>query len=367
MTRYWTVLGLMAIAMACSVNAQPPPGSPSTVGIGGDAAPTQEATDAEAAHSPPASTEPPQTTTPEASAGTTQTTGSGPSSTGTSAASQMASETVRIGWDTNDGRLVRMGVVLVDPSDSLNMRAGPGVDNPVLATLHYSQTDLVPTGSSVLVDGSPWHEIAVGDMRGWVHGRYITEQWHAGDVLWRWDWRTALDRFAEALETGTGLSDAVTWRGFYASDSVVVHWWTLKEVDGLVTDDSGLRWYVGEIDWEDLVAIGHVPTFADAVAEPFLAVYSDPQTTVTVGGLPAVGYAIPQVFANFPWVAIHDPSQTNMFDFDWATTFVFLELGDDDPSVPRVVGIHTDSYLPNGSSHEYLQQLQIVRALYADS
>lgn len=365
MIRYWTVLGLMAIAMACSVNAQPPTGSPPTTGIGDDAASAQEATDAEAAHPSPASTEPAQTTTPAAD--TTQATGSGPSSTGTPATTRMASETARVGWDTNDGRLVRMGVVLVDPSDSLNMRSGPGVGNPIVATLHYSQTDLVPTGSSVLVDGSPWHEIAVGDMSGWVHGRYITEQWHAGDVLWRWDWRTALDRFAEALETGTGLSDTVTWRGFYASDSVVVHWWPPREVDGLVTDGSGLRWYVGEIDWEDLVAIGHVPTFAEAVAEPFLSVYSDPQAAVTVGGLPAVGYAIPQVFANFPWVAIHDPSQTDMFDFDWATTFVFLELGDDDPLVPRVVGIHTMYWSPNGWSHEYLQQLQIVRALYADS
>ena len=113
--------------------------------------------------------------------------------------------------------------------------------------------------------------------------------------------------------------------------------------------------------------LGLIPTFVDVVALPFLTDYSDPDTLLTIGGIPGVGYAIPDAFANFPWVAIHYPAYDEEFrDYEWSTTFVFLELSDDDRSVPRVVGVHRQ-YLVHALRPGYLQQLPVVRARYADN
>ena len=74
------------------------------------------------------------------------------------------------------------------------------------------------------------------------------------------------------------------------------------------------------------------------LATAFLADYHDPDAQVTIQGLPDRGFPIPQEFANFPWVAIHDPGDNEEYSgLDWTTWFVFLEL--DEHDVPTVVGI----------------------------
>ncbi|HUH06449.1 MAG TPA: SH3 domain-containing protein [Egibacteraceae bacterium] len=75
-------------------------------------------------------------------------------------------EEPRANWD----------VVGVASGDALNVRTGPGVSNPVTATLAPDTIELESTGRIARVDGSLWREIVVpGATTGWVNARYLTE------------------------------------------------------------------------------------------------------------------------------------------------------------------------------------------------
>ena len=244
----------------------------------------------------------------------------------------------------------RWGVVLIDPliDDSLNLRERPGVTGPILTTLHRTQTGIVPTGRVSPVSGRPWYEVTAHGVTGWVHGRYVTAIWPVDDVGTQWDWRGAVDRFAQALATRQGLPEAVTWRGFYAVDGGGgLHWWPPAALPRLVTDDTRLRWNFGAASWEET---GLIHTFADVVAIPFLEDYYDHDAELAVAAVPlGTNAVIPAVavstaFANFSWVAVHDPVDNPDFGgLDWSTWLVYLEL---DGDTPRVVGVQQHQWEP---------------------
>ena len=117
---------------------------------------------------------------------------------------------------------------------------------------------------------------------GWVHGRYLTEVWHA--VHARWAWQDALGSFAQALAIRSGLAGAVTWRGFYAVDGAgALHWWKPNQPPHLANDGAEVAW-VHPGDTRDRPQRG--ATFHSAVAVPFLADFHDPETVVSGGVLP---------------------------------------------------------------------------------
>ena len=240
-----------------------------------------------------------------------------------------------------------LGVVLVPMFDVLNIRAEPGADNPILATLQPTQTKLIPTGRRAAVSGSTWHQISAGDVLGWVHGRYVTETWDTAEVRQRWDWETALERFVDALATGHGLDEAVTWRGFYAVDSSgVFHWWRPSEVAGLVAQNPPMAWnYLGASAEE----FGPTP-FNELITDIIIETYRDPDVQFEVRGMTLGGgavppeYAVSSAFENFIWVAMHDPGNNPDFaGMDWITWFVYLEL---DGTIPKVVGVQPQMWGP---------------------
>lgn len=63
-------------------------------------------------------------------------------------------------------------VVGVESDDALNLRAGPGVGNPVVGTLPYDTGGLMPTGRADDVGKDRWVEVAT---IGWVNARYLEE------------------------------------------------------------------------------------------------------------------------------------------------------------------------------------------------
>ncbi len=74
-------------------------------------------------------------------------------------------------------------VILVSPSDVLNIRSAPGANKPVIGTLAFNATDVTRIGPSASVDGSIWWEVqSQGGTRGWVSSRYLTEYVAPTDV-----------------------------------------------------------------------------------------------------------------------------------------------------------------------------------------
>lgn len=239
----------------------------------------------------------------------------------------------------------RMGVVLLAPdqaNNSLNIRSGPGTRNPVVDELLPAQAELVPTGAVEIVDGRVWHEVDTGEVLGWAYGYYLTETWSSSEVEQEWDWNSALENFANALVLGEGLEETVSWRGLF-----VIHFddnlrrWMPDDLPGLHEDDTELRWSNTGASADE--ADGTVGAWKQVIADPFLSDYLDQDADIEVGGLTLgansalPGSAISSAFANFPWVAIHDPGDNEDFlGLDWSTWLVFLEMEEDGP---KVVGL----------------------------
>ena len=320
----WTVLALALLGAACGGDDEADPDAGETVAEGettaggaeSDTQGTVEAADGTQTDAVTTSTLPPPTTT------TTT---------------------------TPPGR--RVGVVLLAPGEannSLNFREGPGTDNPVVGELLPAQAGLAPTGVLEVVDGRVWHELITEDSRGWAYGYYLTEIWSPEEVE-EWEWKAALDNFANALVLGNGLADTVSWRGLF-----VIHHdqdlrrWEPDELSGLGEDDTEIRWSnTGAAADEADATVG---TWKQVIADPFLADYLDEDVEIEVGGLTLganailPGSAISSAFANFPWVAIHDPGDDEQFGgLDWSTWLVFLEM---EQGQPRVVGLQPQVAYP---------------------
>ncbi len=246
----------------------------------------------------------------------------------------------------------RMGVVLLAPDQSnntLNVRAGPGTSNPKVNELQPAQAGLVASGALEVVDGRVWHELVVGETVGWAYGYYLTETLTPARVEEEWDWKATIDDFANALVVGEGLEEIVSWRGlFVIRHDDNLRRWTPEELSGLHTDDTDLKWAnTGASASESEATVG---TWKQVIADAFLSDYLDQDVTIEVGGL-TLGpnatlpeTAISSAFANFPWVAIHDPGDNEAIGgLDWSTWFVFLEMENDGP---KVVGLQPQVSYP---------------------
>ncbi len=102
-----------------------------------------------------------------------------PSPTSSVTASPMATETLT---PTPEGTPLATpipgtyAVIGVDLDDTLNVRAGPGTDHPVAATIPPYGTGVTVTGDGVQVGRSVWVPVRYGDLEGWANSRYLAQQ-----------------------------------------------------------------------------------------------------------------------------------------------------------------------------------------------
>lgn len=86
-----------------------------------------------------------------------------------------------------------LGVVGVAHDDVLNVRAGPGTDQPVVATLDPLADDVIATGRARQLPRSLWYEVDVDGVTGWASIAFLA---YIGDTF---------DSTDEAIATlGTG-------------------------------------------------------------------------------------------------------------------------------------------------------------------
>ena len=75
-----------------------------------------------------------------------------------------------------DGSRTQFRVIGVDPSDVLNLRAGPTTENPVVRTIPPDAQGLVATGRRREIGRSVWREIQYGGHTGWVNERFLAQE-----------------------------------------------------------------------------------------------------------------------------------------------------------------------------------------------
>ena len=66
-----------------------------------------------------------------------------------------------------------LGVVAVAHNDVLNLRSGPGTDNPVLLQLPGTTDNLIASGNNRLLSQSIWYQVTVDGVPGWVSSRFV--------------------------------------------------------------------------------------------------------------------------------------------------------------------------------------------------
>lgn len=89
------------------------------------------------------------------------------------------------GHEIDAGPLMGVSLVVigVEHDDVLNVRAGPGVDESVLATAEPTSTGLVAQGRTrIMPDGALWVEVDIHGTLGWVHMGYVALQAGTEDV-----------------------------------------------------------------------------------------------------------------------------------------------------------------------------------------
>jgi hypothetical protein len=139
-------------------------------------------------------------------------------------------------------------VAFVAPNDTLNVRSGPGVSNPVIAELSPRAAGLRLIGEGENVNGWLWVPIETSDaVSGWVNSRYLTGELataaFCGDP--------AVDNLLRELETalasqnGSELASLVhPQRGL----RMRLAWWnpeiyfTREQVGTLFTSDETITW-----------------------------------------------------------------------------------------------------------------------------
>ncbi len=124
---------------------------------------------------------------------------------------------------------------------------------------------------------------------------------------------------------------------------------TRSNLEGILTDPSTYRW--GSIGFApDEPEFLQIPprTFAEAITDPFLSAYDDPDTVVTFneptagqnGRLP--GDAIPFQFGSFNYAGVHDTGD-DYAPLDWVTWYMSIDYED---GQPRIVALTLDEMAP---------------------
>jgi spore germination protein GerM len=248
--------------------------------------------------------------------------------------------------DTELGR-----VVLVADDDTLNVRTGAGVDNPVIG-------EIVPgavvhrLGETEVVGSSVWAEIATPTGTGWVNATYLGAV--VGATAFAADDRVAvlLDDFAAAIAADGDIRPMVSARGLYVAHHADPIHFTRSELDGILTDPTTYKWPSAALDESDPAQLAEIPsrTFAEAITDRWLDVYDDPDRVLTFnqpvsggnGRLPE--FAIPYELGGFNYAGLYDPGDDPQYGgLDWNTWYVSVDYED---GKPRIVALTVDEWSP---------------------
>ncbi len=75
-----------------------------------------------------------------------------------------------------------LAVVGVAHDDVLNVRAGPGIDQTIVARLAPLATDVLAKGVTRQLTQSAWYQVEVDGVAGWVSSRYVAYMGTTDDI-----------------------------------------------------------------------------------------------------------------------------------------------------------------------------------------
>jgi len=223
-------------------------------------------------------------------------------------------------------------VILVQPTDVLNIRSAPGANSAVVGSFTATSTSIQRSGASAKVGDSLWVEVIRPDGgRGWVNAKYLTEYIAPSQVC---DPKamTLLSNFERAITTSNGdlLASLVSpLHGVYV--------WLWRSGNAINFDQAHAKWVFESTyihNWGEHPASGLETkgSFHEAVLPNLLAMYTDGHE-IHCGERGVPGWNIsawPEEYTNINVYKILKPATPGV-DLDWRIWLAGVEYVNGQP------------------------------------
>jgi hypothetical protein len=256
-------------------------------------------------------------------------------------------------WNQDDLPTVTEGatdvyrVVLVAGDDVLNVRQTPGVEGTIMGKLAPGVAVRLG-GSSQQVGGSTWVTVVTPSGSGWVNAFYLTRSVVDVDFPGGGDPADVVAELANRFDAGEDISSLISAKGLWVIHHSSPIRFDRSELPGLLDDPTTYRWGSNALEPDSPEITPK--TFADAIAEPFVSVYDDPDRQLLVdeviegpNGRPSQ-FIVPVEFGGFPHVMIYDKGDNPEYGgLDWMSWLISLAYEDGEI---KVVGLTIDNWGP---------------------
>lgn len=215
-------------------------------------------------------------------------------------------------------------VVNVASDDVLNVRGGPGVDNPITGALAPDATGIQISGTGQLVGNSRWVPIVTPNTAGWVNSSFLAEM-STGEMFCtnpEVAAAVAAVRTAVAEQNGSQLAALVHPEGL----SIGLSWWNPQiniphnDVSNLFTSDEVVVWGTQDGSGNEIKG-----TFAEQilpVLQEDLLGATETGCNMLLAGRTAGIIRLPEVYTNTNFYALQRPAPADGIEFDWGTWVV---------------------------------------------
>lgn len=303
------ILLLIALAGGCRQGAQPEAAVPTPLPAG----PTATTGDEALAEAPTAAAT--STTAPTEPAPTPQPATATPLPT-EAAAPEAAPET----------ETYRVSYVSAD--DTLNVRAGPGVENEIVGELAPTAGGVTITGAGQKVAGSTWVPIAAGDVQGWVNGRFLTADISA-DAFCQSE---AVRQLLADLETAVANRDGATLAELIHPERglrIRRHWWNPEvriegaQLSQLFSSQTGYEW--GRADGSGNPIVGSFNEVIYPLLEQNLLGATESACNEILHGGTAGLVQLPDGYQQQNFYSFFRPGSEEFSGMDWGSWVVGVE------------------------------------------
>ena len=230
-------------------------------------------------------------------------------------------------------------VVNVAENDTLNVRAGAGVSQPIIGYLSPDAADVMRTGPSTSVDGAAWVEVRRNDgLTGWVNSNYLTE--YVTHDAFCADTRvlTLIEQLKQSMtqSNGTLLSPIVS-----PTHGVNMHLWAYgpginfppSKVANIYMDSTVYSWGGGPSGLPD------TGTFNATVKPKYLEVFNAANRETYCDTLTKVfPLSRPWPYRNIHYYNLYKPATPDVF-FDFRTLLIGIEYFNGQPYLYSMVTI----------------------------
>jgi hypothetical protein len=219
-------------------------------------------------------------------------------------------------------------VAFVEDDDTLNVRSGPGVSNPVTSELAPNAVNIRVTGAGQRVGDSLWLPITADNAAGWVNSFYLTEMVNDETFCNGTEALTLIADFRAAVADKDGdlLAQLV-----HPEHGLTIHrhWWnpavrfTAVETADIFT--SSVSHYWGREDGTGFDMNGTFMEYAYPRMERNLLPARVLGCNEILHGATAGYVWLPEGYENVNFYSVYRPHPEDEFEMDWGSWVVGIE------------------------------------------